>query len=83
MPMYCKTVYQNDTWFSITWFSIESGVKQGSVISPLLFIAYMDEVTTRFNEGYVQRGEGDIMIYADDIAVWSDNRQGVVEALER
>ena len=73
-----RTGYENDTWFSI-----DSGVKQGSVISPLLFIAYMDEVTARFNEGFTQRGEGDVMIYADDIAVWSENKQGVVEALER
>ena len=79
-PCLCtvRTGYQNETWFNI-----ESGVKQGSVISPLLFIAYMNEVTARFKEGYEQRGEGDVMIYADDIAVWSDSRQGIVEALER
>uniref|UniRef100_A0A0B7BQX9 Uncharacterized protein n=1 Tax=Arion vulgaris TaxID=1028688 RepID=A0A0B7BQX9_9EUPU len=31
------------------WFSITSGVRQGCVLSPLLFIAYMDKITQESN----------------------------------
>ena len=79
-PCLCnvRTGYKNEKWFTV-----DSGVKQGSVISPLLFIAYMDMVTKLFKAGYRQNGEWDIMIYADDIAMWSDNKKELEEAVAR
>ena len=69
-PCMCnvRTGYPNEIWFDV-----KSGVKQGSVISPLLFIAYMDKITKSFHQ-MVEIGEGDIMIYADDIFAWTEDR---------
>ena len=58
-----RTGYKNDQWFGVT-----TGVKQGSVLSPLLFIAYLDTVIKNFKERI--NITGDIMIFADDIAFW-------------
>ncbi len=71
-----RTLYKNDKWFIV-----RSGVKQDTVISPLLFITNIDEVTKFYKRGYRQIGEGNTMVHAGDIAVWSDNRRDIEEAL--
>ena len=43
----------------------------------------MNEVMRCFKEGYRQTGEGYTMVYADDTAVWSDDKQELEEALVR
>ena len=64
-----RTGYENNTWFEV-----RSGVKQGKILSPLHFIAHKDDVTRVFKRNYVSRGNGDVMLYADDIALWSDRK---------
>ena len=78
-PCMCniRTGYKNDKWFNV-----KSGVKQGSVISPLLFIAYMDEALRIFKVKFDERGKGDTMIYADDIALWSSNKEDIVKTVQ-
>jgi hypothetical protein len=46
------------------WFKISSGVRQGCVLSPLLFITYMDRITKSANEN----NNSDIheLLFADD-----------------
>lgn len=66
-----RTGYKNEKWFEVA-----KGVKQGSVLSPLLFIAYIDRVIREVKEE-VGDIEGDIMAYADDLAVWSESRERV------
>jgi len=66
-----RTGYKNDRWFEVG-----KGVKQGSVLSPLLFIAYMDKIIDEVREEMGNLG-GDIMAYADDLALWCENREGI------
>ena len=42
----------------------------------------MDDVTRVFKRNYVSRGNGDVMLYADDIALWSDRKEDIGDALE-
>ena len=58
--IYVRTGYENERWFHVT-----TGVKQGSVLSPLLFIAYMDTVIRKFRERI--NIPGHVMIFADDV----------------
>ena len=48
-----------------TTFEIENGVRQGSVLSPILFIIYMDRVMREVTQ---IEGETYCFAYADDIA---------------
>ena len=69
-----RTGYENERWFRVT-----TGVKQGSVLSPLLFIAYMDKVIKDFKDQI--NISGDTMIFADDIAFWTYDQDELEGAL--
>ena len=83
-----KSTYKNcesrvQTTAGVTpWFSVNSGVRQGSVLSPLLFALVMDEIMKKVDS------EGDAttsrtMIYADDILIWGEDNIEVQEKIDR
>jgi len=56
------------------WFKINSGVRQGCVLSPLLFIAYMDNITQdakRMEEN--ETGAIQELLFADDQSLISED----------
>ena len=66
-----------------TWFKVSSGVRQGSVLSPLLFIIYMDKIVKEIQKGY----EGyqrhiETLSYADDVAMVSRNKVYLQKAVD-
>ncbi len=62
---------------------MKTGVKQGSVLSPLLFITYMDAVLENFREGREEEYKNRIVAYAADTVEWSTDREGIEEDIRR
>ena len=67
------------------WFSVEKGVKQGCILSPLLFGLFINDLPSYLKGQFtgVRCGECDIgcLLYADDIALLSDSEENLQVAL--
>jgi len=59
-------------------FNISNGVKQGGILSPILFCIYMDELLFKLKVSNVGRYIGNVFFvdlgYADDVCLLSPNR---------
>ena len=67
-------------------FEVNAGLRQGCVLSPILFSLYIDEITTRLR----QKGMGvtcghrliPALLYADDIVLLAEDEEGMGESLK-
>ena len=63
------------------WFTTQSGVRQGSIISPILFVMCMDSV---IKEVHQNNPENDfVLAYADDIAQTATSIEKLQERMTR
>lgn len=63
------------------WFDVECGVKQGDVLSPTLFSAYVNDMALELKDMNLGIQIGDdnicILLYADDIVILSENENNL------
>jgi hypothetical protein len=63
------------------WVSSERGVRQGCILSPLLFGLYTEELAVRVNgcgEGIrVGNDRLNVLLYADDVVIMTENRNSM------
>ena len=62
-------------------FSVKNGVRQGSILSPMLFNVYIDEMLNIIQESktgcHIGRTAVNIIAYADDLVILSPTRTGL------
>jgi hypothetical protein len=63
------------------WFPIKEGVRQGSVLSPTLFVIVMDELLRKVEPH--EEEDARTLIYADDVVVWGDTREEVQNKIDK
>src|SRR5260221_12482878 len=58
-------------------FEVKVGVHHGSVLSPLLFIIVLEELSKEFREGLPWE-----LLYADDLALTAESEEKLVEKIK-
>ena len=68
------------------FFHIGNGVKQGGILSPLLFNIYMDDLSLQLHRQSIGRSVGGTvvnhMLYADDIVLFAPSAKGLQKLLD-
>uniref|UniRef100_A0A8D8LKZ5 Craniofacial development protein 2 n=2 Tax=Cacopsylla melanoneura TaxID=428564 RepID=A0A8D8LKZ5_9HEMI len=57
-------------------FAITTGLRQGGVLSPLLFINVINEIQNKVCEK-IGSGKSNLMLFADDIVLWGSNNREI------
>ena len=67
-------------------FHVLNGVKQGGILSPMLFNVYMDQLSIRLNRSGIERDIGGHLInhlcYTDDLCLISLSSAGMQSLLD-
>ena len=63
----------------VIYFSVNTGVRQGSVLSPLLFIVYMNQVIIQIEQ---ENFKMERLGYADDVGQTADSMQKLQEVMD-
>ena len=86
--MYTETTYRLKFQHAISQsYKSERGVKQGDVLSPLLFNFYIDDLVQAFNNNAthpvsIGNTSLSILLYADDIVLLSESKSGLQQCLD-
>src|SRR5215469_4761910 len=64
------------------WFMVENGLKQGSVVSPLLFIGCMDEIQKEVKEKMRDK-ENEAWLFADDVVIMGKDENEVQKQMDQ
>ena len=64
------------------WFDITTGVRQGSVLSPLLFVLLMDQVLKTTNILLANNRCTETMAYADDVGLAAEKQQNLQRMMD-
>ena len=59
-------------------FRVNIGLRQGSALSPLLFIVVMDLISRKVSMKYISRK----LLYVDDLAIMAEDKEELNESLE-
>lgn len=81
MYKYCVSAVRPNTKESI-WFEVKTGVRQGSVLSPLLFILMMDQVMRSTEQQLEQDNTSETMVYADDVSLVTGSAEKLQATLD-
>ncbi len=72
--------------FDTKWFGVNTGLKQGCLISPILFNLYINDLAIeikQLNKGIIINGECvSILMYADDICLLASSERDLLEMLQ-
>ena len=78
--------YFNDNNYFYFFFHVSNGVKQGGILSPMLFNVYMDQLSIRLNRSGIGGDIGGHLInhlcYADDLCLISLSSAGMQSLLD-
>ena len=67
------------------WFDVKNGVRQGGILSPLLFNLYVDVISKELNKTHIGCTIGKIIVnhlyYADDLILFCPSHKGLQQLL--
>ena len=64
------------------WFSLDAGLRQGCILSPILFAVFIDGLARRVTKKTLADLNVNILLFADDLVLIGHNRQDLQKLLD-